>query len=94
MSDERTPEQVQADELLEAAILNNLKAYGTVPENGVLLDRWLVVGKASVFLDTPDAEGVGLYFRLIQPHIDYDVACAMLIRAQRQLLQKLDSPDE
>ncbi len=89
MSESRTPEQVEADQLLESAITNYLIAHEMMPSDGVAIERWIVVGKAMYLSDQEDGEaGSGVYFRLMTEGIDYDVAIAMLMRAQRTLLNK------
>lgn len=48
----RTPEQIEADTALEAAIEQARIAYGEDdPDNGKITTAWYVVAKASYFVD-------------------------------------------
>jgi hypothetical protein len=59
VTDERTPEQVKADNLMDDAIAEAAKAYDLVPE-GDVVTTWAVVG-ASIGLDAGRTNYFGVY---------------------------------
>lgn len=61
MSDERTPDQIEADELLVAALENHAKAYGHVDEGWAIGD-WIVSMEIMPF--APELAGRQRYARV------------------------------
>lgn len=85
MTEERTPDQIKADEELSQAIMNVCEAYGTHTTEHTMLTDFLVMGRS---LGYRDGEEIKTYFKLFPKggtEVDWDTALGMARRAQVEL---------
>lgn len=84
----KTPEQAEADNLLEDAVQKVIKAYGLVPDGSVIAD-YFVVGEAVKFIEDDEECDIFLAFR--NGHGRITTTLGIFDMGRRHLLSRIDT---